>query len=303
MFKRGRFFLSLAIGMFAGSYPVCYDHISSIGCNEKIAVVDLDDVVSIKGDASYCDYFSLPIPWTSVPSMVWNYQEIKKKGKEIARTTEGTSNIVAAVLTWLEEEKGYQGLHELQDPIVQIVSKAKPIQGVIDGLREMKKNGVKVVGATNQDYETHLAWRKDMVQHGIDVDSLFDGVLTTRGASLSDKNTKLGQSIYPRPGNVFELVDKNLKKPDPNYFLILQQAVIPKVTKNSDAITTFTDDKAENVEAACSVGIDAFRFPLPPDSSSKKTEYKKAGDATSLELGSTVKQFKEEFRKRGYPIS
>lgn len=116
---------------------------------------------------------------TTLLKMGWHQKDIVKKGEEIAKSTPGTANVIKKLLQYLEQQNYGKFTQDDIDAFTSIAIQADKKKEGIAFLNKLKKQGFKVVAATNQDslqykkYTEHL--KKD---HDIDLALLFDAAIT-----------------------------------------------------------------------------------------------------------------------------
>lgn len=153
--------------------------------------------------------------------------------------------------------------------MTDITVKPKPIQEVIEQLKELKKQGYTIIGATNQDYYQNKAFRKKMAAQGVNVEELFDGVLVAH-TILKASEIQKGQELHEIEPGVFMPTSTKGYKPNFEYFTALKKLAKMRAPKANSFV--HIDDKLENIEGAQKVkGFSkALHFKLPEDKSARR---------------------------------
>lgn len=272
---------------------------------EKIVIsFDLDDVMSAKGKVGAWDYSGLSRVIFSNPvilSAFWHFSEISEQGKETASGMNGTSNVVHAMIAKLKEQ-GYGDLSPYEDEIIQLSIKPTPIKDMVDIVNAYKEAGYEVIGGTNQDVEQYYnGYRPKMLAQGVDMDTLFDAVLTTPvnhklpadAAKEKIMRYKTGESTLSK--NVYVTTEVDAFKPSPKYFLAVQalaKRVSPQVTR-----VIHIDDNEDNYK-----GVLATRGPLRMDGVHFKLEAGSARKSKPEQLKRTIDGFKKDMQELGVPV-
>lgn len=236
--------------------------------------MDLDDVMSIKQKPGALDFIALSRavvwhPW--ILGAFTKIGELQKEGSVVGSTVNGTSNVVQTMLQKLKE-RGYGDLSHYQDEIVFGATKPKPINQMVDAVRQLKAKGHIVIAATNQDWKQHVAYRKRMRSHGVDLNLLFDAVVTT-GLGADTQERQHGFHCPTVNENIYAVSAANVKKPDAAYYQQVQAVAdyIGETRKVTIKRIVFTDDKEENIDGAARYGFKAIHFDLPAGSARKSS--------------------------------
>lgn len=256
---------------------------------------DIDDVISGKPKVGFMDYI------TMMPRMVYwcpmllsavlpaNRAVIEKYATDIKNTVNGGSNITHKVFEYLKDN-GYGDATCYEQEIIERSQKPYPFMPMIEHIEKLKAEGNTVVGATNQDYLQHQAYRKYMKEHyGIDLNKLFDAVVTTR---VNHLNAPAGNDLAYRANpedNIYVTRNPEDYKPNPSYFKAVEQ-VVKSINPQATEII-HTDDKLENIEGAQKAGLKGIQFKLPAGSIRK---------STPQELQNTVKTWETDLGGLGW---
>lgn len=270
--------------------------------DKPVFAFDLDDVMSKKQKLSYSDYVrlfrGLPVSWYNTVWMVAQFPSIQANGMKTAQTTNGTSNVILKVLTWLKDEKGYKNLDHINLPdLVAQTVKPDPIMGMVDIVKQLRAQGYTVIAATNQDRLQYDAWQQKMRAAGVNPSELFNAVVVARADGASEPR-HAGPFTRHAAHNMYELNDPQAFKPYASYFAVVKQAA-QDAAGRVPAKIIFTDDKKENIAGATQAGLDAIHFVLPND---ENGEQKSARRATDQELADAVRSLKDQFAKRGVVV-
>jgi FMN phosphatase YigB (HAD superfamily) len=250
---------------------------------------DLDDVISGKEKIGFTDYMGLvPRILFTAPKIVTavlpkNLAQIREQADEIAKTTNGTSNIMHALIADLKKQ-GYGDLSSFEDAFVKRSLNPFVIKDMISNIKKLKAQGYTVIGATNQDYKQYQVYRKKMKALSVDLDTLFQIVLTTRVNHIAAPAGDALTYRLSKDKNVYVVRDPKAYKPSVDYFKALQQLVkqqVPDVTR-----IMHTDDNEENILGARAAGLQAFHFKLANGAARKtnKSDIQKTIDAWKAEV-------------------
>lgn len=263
----------------------------SVQADTKDTVIsfDIDDVISSKQKIGIRDYIGLARAVFLNPRVLTlflpdirtrsfkKFAEIRREADEIARTTDGTANVVHKMLGKLKEQ-GYGDLSAYEDEIVFRSINPKPIPEMIKNVEKLKQQGCKVVAATNQDYKQHQAYRAKMKKnHNLDLNELFDAVLTTN--VMHEQPDKKEPFFKVNTTDNIYAVSDGSSKTDTKYFAAEKmqiKAIIPQHDK-----IIHVDDKKENIESAKKEGFETIHFDLD-DQSARKAGPKKVGKAVDV---------------------
>ena len=245
-----------------------------------VLLVDFDDVISSKqkiGIGEYLPLIKILFENPSVLTMLMpgNFKKLRQKGMNLKKSINGTSNIVYRMLQDLTNQ-GYGNLISYIDEIVPRTIKPKPIKQMIDHLYMLKRQGYMLVGATNQDYLQASTYRKKLkTKYNVDLDDLFDLIITTRTNHIKPTDMKEG-GYYQMDQKVIMLDNPKAFKPSPDYFETIKTVV--KSLHPGTQRFIMTDDRNENLEGAKKAGMDTILFYLPKEhaSQSSKKEIKRA---------------------------
>ena len=264
-----------------------------------IIVMDMDDVMSIKQKPGAMDFIGLSRivlqhPW--VLTALANIGALQQEGNEIGKQVNGAGNTVHAMLEKLKEQ-GYGDFSDYEYEILERATKPKPIQAMIEAMKELKRQGYILIGATNHDWKQELAYRAKMRKQGVDPNELFDAVLVTRVNNVPTIKGEKASSFY-KPvvdENMYSATLQRAYKPLNTYFAALKKLVhhIAQQKGVSADKIIFTDDKLENVDAAKAMGIEAIHFDLPGGSARK---------TSPEDLQKTIKNWKTQLGKHGVSI-
>lgn len=255
---------------------------------------DIDDVVSSKRKIGGKEYLSLVGVFFRHPALLKlmrpaNFRKVKREINKASEEINGSSNIIHVIVRILKEQ-GYGDLSDYEKQIVERAIKPSPIISMVEAIKQLKQQGYKVVGATNQDYKQYLTYRKKMKEwYNIDMNELFDAVLTTQ--VNHEQRTDENNTYYARLNsseNVYVALDIDAFKPHKKYFQALEQLVREKILPQVSEIL-HTDDSEENVVGAKKINtIKAVRFTLPA-SSALKTKPK--------DLQRTIQKWKKDLEQ------
>lgn len=250
---------------------------------------DLDDVISGKEKIGFTDYLGLvpkllfKHPKIVTAALPKNLSKIREQADEISKTTNGTSNIMHDLIGVFKEE-GYGDLSAFECEFVQRSLSPFLVKRMINNIKKLKAQGYTVLGATNQDWKQHKVYRKKMKALGVDLNTLFEVVLTTRvnhvAAPAGDQlSFRLNESE-----NIYVVRDEKGFKPSVHYFKALEQLAKQRVPNATRII--HTDDTLENIIGARAAGLRAFHFKLAGLTARKtsKNDLKKTIDVWQAEL-------------------
>ena len=274
---------------------------SSLRVKPKSIVIamDMDDVMSIKQKPGVMDFIGLSRvivshPW--VLSALMNMTELQREGSEIGQKLNGAGNTVHAMLDILKN-RGYGDFSAYEEEILDRAIKPKPIQAMVDAMRELKKQGYILIGATNQDWKQHLTYRKKMLEQGADLNELFDVVVVTRvNHAATSRGTKA--SFFYKPvvdENMYSATLQRAYKPLNTYYTTLEK-VAKHIADQKGVLVDkiiFTDDKQENTDAARTMGIEAIHFDLSGGTARK---------TSSEDLQKAVESWKSQLNQHGAMI-
>ena len=188
---------------------------------------------------------------------------------EIQKTVNGGSNVVHEIIGYLKNN-GYGDLSCYEPEIIERSQKPYPVTRMIDDIKKLKAAGYSVIGATNQDYMQHQAYRRYMKDvHGIDLNTLFDAVLTT---CVYHAAQPAGDDLCYRlnaTDNIYVARNREAYKPHSSYFTVVQE--LAKKVEPTSTRVIHTDDRKENIDAAEQAGIEGIHFNLPGESVRKTT--------------------------------
>jgi len=256
-----------------------------------VLTVDFDDVISIRQKPGIADFATLIARvafWhPSFLSAFLNFNALELEGRRVASTVDGAANIIHRLLRNLHEQ-GYPDLSYYESDIIERSINPKPLDSVIDFLRALKGMGYTLVGATNQDYLQNKVYRKKMKDQGVDLDALFDGIVTTRVHHLDRPNGKEVQEDAPYTElekGVYMLTNSKATKPSSLYYQALRR-VARKIHPQARRFI-HVDDKQENVGGARDVDFEAILFNLPAGTARKSSpaELNRALDGYRKGLG------------------
>lgn len=234
---------------------------------------DLDNVVSSKEKVGLTEYMGLSKAFFWNPKILTaflpgNFEQLKKDAHEIGKSVNGSSNVIHKHLERLKEQ-GYGDLSAYEETIVERSVKPKPIYSIIHSIHALKKQGYTVVGATNQDYKQHAAYRRKMKEgHAIDINELFHAVVTTR---VHHENAP--ESPFYRLNqeeNIYVAENPTACKPHIQYFEVVK-GVIKKIAPQVTTII-HTDDLEENCTGASQAHLESIHFKLAGGSAQKTSQ-------------------------------
>lgn len=239
----------------------------------QVFTFDLDDVMSSKEKISKISFgllaariaFFHPYIIMIVPKLT----NIEKYGMNLSKTMNGTSNIVHAMIKELKDQ-GYGNISYYEDEIIEKSVNPKPIMHMVEYVRTLRNKGHIVLGATNQDYKQYLAYRKNMKKsYGVDCDTLFNAVLTTRVLHTPTPTTD-EHFFVPNTDDpwIYELIDTQAIKPDSRYFNALT-ILAQKISGCSKVTVIHTDDKLENILGARDSNLGFIEFELAGENARK----------------------------------
>ena len=243
---------------------------------------DIDDVVSGKEKVGLNDYISLvsrivffhPMLITALRPQ--NFKDIRAMSAEIQKSTNGAANIIHALIKKLND-KGYGDLSYYEGELIARSQKPYPVPAMIEIIKKLRAQGYTIIGATNQDYMQHMAYRAHIKsKHQIDFNELFDAVLTTRvnhikPPTVSDVPCRWSDLPYKlnEIDNIYVVHDREAYKPRAAYFKAekwLAKKLLPGVKT-----IIHTDDKQNNIDGANAEGLVGIHFNLPDGNVRKST--------------------------------
>ncbi len=267
----------------------------------EVLTVDFDDVVSIKQKVGFQDYATL-LPrilfWhPTILTALLNFNKIQAQGDEIGRTVDGASNIIHEMVQKLKED-GYPDLSYYESEIVDRSVNPKPLSDVIAFLKDLKKKGYVLIGATNQDYMQNKSYRNKMKDQGQDLHDLFDAIVVTRVNHLNEVNGKPvdEQEPFTQVEDMIYMVNSPAGvKPQEGYYEALKK-VGQKLNPDAKRFI-HVDDTKGHIEGAKKVDdFEAIHFNLPAGSARKSTPeqlanalegYKKGLEKLGIDVGQT----------------
>ncbi len=261
----------------------------------EVLTVDLDDVVSIKQKVGLGDYATL-LPrilfWhPTFLATLFNFNKIQMQGEKIGRDVDGASNIIHQLVQKLKED-GYSDLSYYEPEIVARSVNPKPLSDVITFLKDLKKKGYVLIGATNQDYMQNKSYRNKMKDQGQDLQDLFDAIVTTRVNHLNEVNGKPidEQEPFTQVEDMIYMVNSPTGvKPQEGYYEVLKK--VGKKLNPSAKRFIHVDDRIENVEGAKKVDdFEGVHFNLPAGSARK---------SSPEELANALEGYKKGLEKLG----
>ncbi len=259
---------------------------------DRIFTFDCDDVVNIRGKmglAEFANYLSLIVKVTwyqphKAAKLMWNWKTIKKRGFELSKHMEGATNIIHALAKELVAQ-GHADIAPYAEEIISYFVKPKPIWPVINYIKELKKQGYTVIGATNQDYCHNKYFRKRMKEHGVCIDELFDAIVVSHTVTHAKEQYHEHELYHEIEPGIFMPSSRNGHKPHADFYTTVR-AVGHKLLPTA-SLFIHSDDKIENIHGARSVeGFKAVHFNLPPGKSARK--------CTAAELQTTFLTWKSE---------
>lgn len=151
---------------------------------DLVVVVDFNEIISISRSpdriSDYTPLMTFKGLWkmiTLLPTLFGKFDEIKKMGMQIAQNTTGNGNIVHGLARQLKA-KGYGDIASLEEDIIKLTVLDEPIADNIEVLKKLKRLGIKLVAATDQDALQYKFYKQRMARKGVDLDQLFDAVIT-----------------------------------------------------------------------------------------------------------------------------
>ncbi|MCA9770700.1 hypothetical protein KC460_05005 [Candidatus Dependentiae bacterium] len=283
--------------------PLCAEQKTLVNNNVQTKAVifafDMDDVMSISKKVGFIDFIGMlriVFHHPSILSALINIKKIQKDGVTISKEVNGSTNVIYTLLNKLKED-GYGDLRDYADEIMNRSMKRKPIQQMVDAAKSLKDQGYVLIGATNQDWKQHLAYREQMRKHGVDLNEIFDAVLVTRVNHIQVPEDQKEKSFFipVEYENMYAAIDKNAYKPHKEYYEILKD--LTKYIASQKGITVdsiiFTDDKKENALGANNNGINGIHFELAGGSARK---------TSPEDLQKTVNNWKVQLNKKGIAL-
>ncbi len=262
---------------------------------KTVFTVDHDDVINTKekmGVTDYAKYMVVigKIGWNNprgALGLVWNWRAIKNRGEQVAQRVQGTSNIIYTLAQELKGE-GYADLTPYVEEMTAITVKPKPIWKTINHLKELKQQGYTIIGATNQDYYQHKAFREKMEAQGVKLSEIFDATVvahTILKAKELQKTNALAQELEP---GIFMPTSTQGHKIHTDYFKALKTVAQKYAPRANNFV--HTDDKLENVKTARRVPgfANSVHFKLPE---------KSARHCSQAQLDATIAQWKSDVSK------
>ena len=187
-------FLSCCLIMLASAY--CKEQIEN---QSKPAIfVDLDGVITKSlGPSSKTRINLLLCVFNNASSEPYSIQKhFQEKNTEMAK--------LATYHEDIEETIQYLKVHNYGDftdcktIIMDILVRPEPIMEVIEQLIQLKQQGHILIGATNQDYTQNIIYQEKLKQQGIDLDELFDAILTVYSPNAKTEDIP----TYPNKANI-----------------------------------------------------------------------------------------------------
>lgn len=272
---------------------------SQIKPKSTVIAMDMDDVLSIKQKPGVMDFIGLSRivfrhPW--ILAVLMNMGELHKEGIEIGQKLNGAGNTVHAVVEKLKE-RGYGDFSGYEDEILERAIKPKPIQAMVDAMKNLKKQGYILIGATSHDWKQDLAYRKKMREQGADLNDLFDAVVVARVNHIPTVKGEKASFFY-KPvtnENMYSATLQKAYKPRKPYYTTLKK-VAKHIADQKGVLVDkiiFTDDKQENIDAAKEVGLETIHFDLPSGSARK---------TSPEDLQKTVDSWKKQLNQHGVAI-
>lgn len=264
-----------------------------------VIAMDLDDVMSIKQKPGALDFISIARavfwnPW--VLGALTKIGELQQEGSQVGQSMNGTSNVVHEMLKKLKD-RGYGDFSYYEDEIVAAATKPKPIDQMIQAVRELKKKGYIVIAATNQDWKQHAAYRQKMKQQGVDLNKLFDAVVTTavNYGNVSQAAQKGGFYNPVINENIYAATAQDAYKPHAGYYTLVKKVAdyIAETKHVPVKRIIFADDKAENIQGATQAQMQGIHFDLPGGSARK---------TSPQDLQNTINKWKQDLRKHSVEI-
>ena len=271
--KKLNYFLSLL---------TCFSLIPTVAAEKEVAspkntviAFDMDDVMSIKQKPGFTDFIGLTRIVVKNPRVLLalaHIKELAREGSELGKTMNGAGNIVHAMLSKLAD-RGYGDFSPYEDEILMRSIKPQPMDAMVTAVKELKRQGYSVIGATNHDWRQHSAYRTKMRAHGVDLNELFDAVVVTRVQTDHDMPETTSWYQPCADENMYAAVDTNAYKPYEAYYSVLKDVAHHVAHQKGVAVDRiiFTDDKKENVIAASDAEITALHFDLLGGSARKTT--------------------------------
>jgi hypothetical protein len=266
---------------------------------QDVIGIDMDDVVSIRQKPGFMDFIGLVkivFRHPRVLAAFMNIHAIQKEGHRVSQELNGSANVIHTVLEKLKGD-GYGDFSDYADEILECATKPEPIKEMVDVIRDLKKQGYIIVGATNHDWKQELAYRKKMRHQGVDSNELFDAVVVTRVNHIPVPDSEQGAAFY-RPvenENMYSVIQQNVYKPKDSYYQVLKQVASHIASKKGVIVKNiiFTDDKKENTDAAKKAAIESIHFDLSGGSARK---------TSAEDLQKTVANWKDQLKKYGIVV-
>lgn len=262
---------------------------------KHIYTFDCDDVVNIRGKIGFkeiANYMSLilKITWHQphkAAKLLWNWKAIKKRGYEIAKYTEGATNIIH-ILSKELVAKGHADLAPHTEEIISYFVKPRPIWHIINYIKELKKQGYTVIGATNQDCFHNKYFRKRMQEQGVCIEELFDAIVVSHTITHAKERYHEHELYHEVEPCIFMPTSRNGHKPHADFYKAVK-AVGHKLVPTA-SLFIHSDDKIANIQGADAVeNFKAVHFKLPPGKSARK--------CTTAELEATFLAWKSDIEQ------
>lgn len=259
-----------------------------------VLTVDHDDVINIKNKLGFIDYakYMLVIGKVALHSprgaagLLWNWGNVQRRGAEVAKRVQGTSNIIYTLAQELKNE-GYVDLTPYVEEMTAITVKPSPIWPMINELKKLKEQGYTIIGATNQDYYQNKAFREKMAAQGVNLSDIFTATVVAHTLLKADE-IKADDAAHEIEQGIYMPASPNGHKVYTDYFDALRQ--VAQKHAPGATVLAHTDDKLENVQTAQKAGFKGLHFKLPDG----KTN---ARHCTKEELAATCQDWKSQIQK------
>ncbi len=284
-------FIKLALTSMLALHYSTYT-LSIAHTQKQIFTFDCDDVVNIRGKMGFSEiasYMSLIVKVTwhqphKAAKLLWNWRAIKKRGHEISEHMQGATNIIHALSKELVAQR-HADIAPYTEEIISYFVKPKPIWQVINYIKELKKQGYTIIGATNQDYCHNKYFRKRMQEQGVCIEELFDAIVVSHTVAQAKERYHEHEIYHEVEPGVFMPSSRNGHKPHEDFYKAVK-AVGHKLVPTA-SLFIHSDDKLENIHGAHSVeGFQAIHFKLPQGKSARK--------CTAAELEATYLAWKSD---------
>jgi HAD superfamily hydrolase (TIGR01509 family) len=257
---------------------------------QKIICVDFDNVLTKTFSISLSTIMKL-LPCIlrhplAIAYVLKDLPAIIHKGEEIAKCHKTLKQTIIEMLHYLKDNN-YGNFFDFKKTILDIGMSPGPIDDVIQLIRELKAQGHILIGATNQDYAANYIYRKKLRKQGINLDELFDAILTC----YSPENEVINSDRYQNP-HVF-MANQGVRKPNKQYFQKLKE--LKPICEFCEFY--LIDDAEENVEGAKKAGFHGIHFKLPRNLTTGRRC--NAREISNQDLHRAAEQLRNQLKKEG----